>query len=124
MKFNDMQQKAVVHRTGPCQVLAGPGSGKTLTVVNRIRYLIEECNVRPEEILVVTFTRYAAAEMKIKTGRSDGQKKYSRDSGHFSRDLLRDTEMGLQVRQPEYSFGRRKVSDPQIRHIRTGSGGV
>ena len=56
--------KAVCYRTGPCQVLAGPGSGKTLTIVNRIRYLIEECNIRPEEILVVTFTRYAAAEMK------------------------------------------------------------
>ena len=58
--------KAVCHRTGPCQVLAGPGSGKTFTIVNRIRYLIEECNIRPEEILVVTFTRYAAAEMKTR----------------------------------------------------------
>ncbi len=66
MKFNEMQQKAVVHGTGPCQVLAGPGSGKTLTIVNRIRYLIEEHGVRPEEIMVVTFTRYAAAEMKTR----------------------------------------------------------
>lgn len=64
MRFNQEQMKAVCHRTGPCQVLAGPGSGKTLTIVNRIRYLIRECNIRPEEILVVTFTRYAAAEMK------------------------------------------------------------
>ena len=64
MRFNQEQMKAVCYRTGPCQVLAGPGSGKTLTIVNRIRYLIEECNIRPEEILVVTFTRYAAAEMK------------------------------------------------------------
>ena len=64
MTFNREQMQAVCHRTGPCQVLAGPGSGKTLTIVNRIRYLIEECKVRPEEILVVTFTRYAAAEMK------------------------------------------------------------
>ncbi len=51
---------------GPCQVLAGPGSGKTLTIVNRVRYLIEECHVKPEEILVITFTRYAAAEMKTR----------------------------------------------------------
>ena len=49
---------------GPCLVLAGPGSGKTLTVVNRIKYLIEERNVRPEEILVITFTKFAAQEMK------------------------------------------------------------
>ena len=64
MGFNQAQKRAVTHGTGPCQVLAGPGSGKTLTIVNRIRYLIEECHVRPEEILVVTFTRFAAAEMK------------------------------------------------------------
>ncbi len=64
MGFNQAQKRAVSHGAGPCQVLAGPGSGKTLTIVNRIRHLIEECHVRPEEILVVTFTRFAAAEMK------------------------------------------------------------
>ena len=83
MKFNDMQQKAVVHRTGPCQVLAGPGSGKTLTVVNRIRYLIEECNVRPEEILVVTFTRYAAAEMRSRLAALMGRKNIPVTAGTF-----------------------------------------
>ena len=64
MGFNQAQKKAVSHGEGPCLVLAGPGSGKTLTIVNRIKYLIEEYKVRPEEILVVTFTRFAAAEMK------------------------------------------------------------
>ena len=64
MGFNQAQKKAVMHEKGPCLVLAGPGSGKTLTIVNRIKYLIERCAVRPEEILVVTFTRYAASEMK------------------------------------------------------------
>ena len=64
MGFNQAQKKAVSHGEGPCLVLAGPGSGKTLTIVNRIKYLIEEYKVRPEEILVVTFTRFAAAEIK------------------------------------------------------------
>ena len=64
MGFNQAQKKAVSHGEGPCLVLAGPGSGKTLTIVNRIKYLIEEYKVRPEEILVVTFTRFAAADMK------------------------------------------------------------
>ena len=64
MGFNEAQKKAVLHRDGPCLVLAGPGSGKTLTIVNRVKYLIEGYKVRPEEILVVTFTRFAAAEMK------------------------------------------------------------
>ena len=50
--------------TGPCMVLAGPGSGKTLTIAKRIEYLIQTYKVRPEEILVITFTKYAALEMR------------------------------------------------------------
>ena len=64
MGFNEAQAQAIQHADGPCLVLAGPGSGKTLTIVNRVKYLIEKQKVRPEEILVVTFTRFAAAEMK------------------------------------------------------------
>ena len=64
MGFNEAQSQAIQHTDGPCLVLAGPGSGKTLTIVNRVKYLIEKQKVRPEEILVVTFTRFAAAEMK------------------------------------------------------------
>ena len=51
-------------RQGPCLVLAGPGSGKTLTIVGRIQKLIQTYHVSPEEILVITFTKYAAVEMK------------------------------------------------------------
>lgn len=66
MSFNQAQKKAIAHANGPCIVLAGPGSGKTLTIVNRIKNLIEKQKVRPEEILVITFTKYAAAEMKLR----------------------------------------------------------
>ena len=66
MGFNEAQAQAIQHTDGPCLVLAGPGSGKTLTIVNRVKYLIEKQKVRPEEILVVTFTRFAAAEMKAR----------------------------------------------------------
>lgn len=66
MSFNQAQKKAIAHANGPCLVLAGPGSGKTLTIVNRIKNLIEKQQVRPEEILVITFTKYAAAEMKMR----------------------------------------------------------
>ena len=64
MGFNEAQTQAIQHTDGPCLVLAGPGSGKTLTIAKRIEYLIKVYKVRPEEILVVTFTRFAAAEMK------------------------------------------------------------
>ncbi len=64
MRPNQAQKEAICHRTGPCMVLAGPGSGKTFTIARRIEYLIDKCKVRPEEILVITFTRYAASEMR------------------------------------------------------------
>lgn len=66
MGFSRAQSQAITHGDGPCLVLAGPGSGKTLTIVNRIKYLIEKRKARPEEILVITFTKYAAAEMKLR----------------------------------------------------------
>ncbi len=83
MKFNERQKEAVIHGTGPCQVLAGPGSGKTLTIVNRIRWLIEKCGVKPEEILVVTFTRYAATEMKTRLSALMGSKSIPVTAGTF-----------------------------------------
>lgn len=64
MSLNHAQKAAAAHKDGPCMVLAGPGSGKTLTIAKRIEYLITEYKVRPEEILVITFTKYAANEMK------------------------------------------------------------
>lgn len=64
MSLNRTQSAAIAHKDGPCMVLAGPGSGKTLTIAKRIEYLIRKYKVRPEEILVITFTKYAANEMK------------------------------------------------------------
>ena len=64
MSLNHAQREAVSHHLGPCMVLAGPGSGKTLTIAKRIEYLIQQYKVRPEEILVITFTKYAASEMR------------------------------------------------------------
>lgn len=64
MSLNEAQKAAVTHFRGPCLVLAGPGSGKTLTIAKRIEYLVKVYKVRPEEILVITFTKYAANEMR------------------------------------------------------------
>ncbi|MCL2254173.1 MAG: ATP-dependent helicase [Lachnospiraceae bacterium] len=57
------QERAIAHKDGPIQVLAGPGSGKTFTIVKRIMNLIEQ-KVPPEKILVITFTKAAALEMQ------------------------------------------------------------
>ncbi len=64
MKFNDAQEQAIRHIDGPCLVLAGPGSGKTAVITDRTRYLIEEAGIHPANILVVTFTKAAAMEMR------------------------------------------------------------
>ncbi|MBQ6024997.1 MAG: ATP-dependent helicase [Lachnospiraceae bacterium] len=64
MNFNKDQSLAIRHFSGPCMILAGPGSGKTTVIANRIRNLTEEYKVPPEKILVITFTRAAAEEMK------------------------------------------------------------
>ena len=64
MSLNTAQKKAIAHKEGPCMVLAGPGSGKTTVITNRVEYLIQKHKVRPEEILVITFSKAAAKEMK------------------------------------------------------------
>lgn len=64
MGFNKAQTEAITQKEGPIMVLAGPGSGKTLVITRRIQYLIQKHQVRPEEILVVTFTKAATAEMR------------------------------------------------------------
>lgn len=53
-----------MHRDGPAMVLAGPGAGKTYVITNRVKVLIDEYGVKPEQILVVTFSKAAAVEMK------------------------------------------------------------
>lgn len=64
MQISNAQSRAIAHRTGPAMVLAGPGSGKTLVITQRTKYLIEQCGVKPQEILVITFTKAAAMEMR------------------------------------------------------------
>lgn len=64
MERNLAQEKAVCHNQGPMMLLAGPGSGKTTTMTRRVVHLITECRVNPAHILVVTFTKAAAREMR------------------------------------------------------------
>jgi uncharacterized protein (TIGR00375 family) len=64
--LNSEQFEAVTAREAAVAVIAGPGTGKTKTLVSRIAYLIESCGVHPSEITAVTFTNRAASEMRVR----------------------------------------------------------
>lgn len=65
-KLNQGQLEAIDHLNGPALILAGPGSGKTRVITYRTKYLIEKHGVEPSSILVITFTKAAAVEMKYR----------------------------------------------------------
>ena len=64
MNLNEQQKKAIEHFKGPCLVIGTPGSGKTRVITERVRYLVEEKGVKNTNILVITFTKAAAVQMK------------------------------------------------------------
>ena len=64
MKIDTSQINAIRHKDGPELVLAGPGSGKTLVITRRVQHLIDQYHVPPSAILVITFTKAAATEMR------------------------------------------------------------
>lgn len=83
MDFSASQLEAIHHKDGPALILAGPGSGKTAVITERTRQLIAEYGVNPSNILVITFTRAAAGEMRERFFRLMGGKQYPVTFGTF-----------------------------------------
>lgn len=81
--YTKSQSMAVRHKDGPLLVLAGPGSGKTTVVTRRVQYLVQKCDISPSSILVITFTKAAASEMKERFLRLMGEDHTSVSFGTF-----------------------------------------
>ena len=62
--LNEDQREAVLYNDGPMAVLSSAGSGKTHTLVTKVRYLLDELKVSNKKIVIVTLTKKAAEEMK------------------------------------------------------------
>jgi len=62
MTLNSKQKAAVEHKNSPLLIVAGPGSGKTLVIIERILHLVKN-GIKPSEILCLTFTKKATEEM-------------------------------------------------------------
>ena len=89
MGFNEAQQCAIAHVDGPMMVLAGPGSGKTTVITHRVKALVEEASVPPSNILVVTFTKASASEMKQRFLKLTGEASTSVSSVSYTHLVVR-----------------------------------
>ena len=107
MALSKAQAEAVLHRDGPAMILAGPGSGKTTVITHRTKYLIDECGISPIHILVITFTKAAAAEMKERFLKMCGQKETKVRFGTFH-------SVFFEILKQAYHFtGKNIVSEDQ-----------
>lgn len=77
------QERAVLHTAGPAQIVAGPGSGKTFTMIHRIHHLITQQGIDPGHILVITFTKAAALEVQERFFRLTQPERYPVRFGTF-----------------------------------------
>lgn len=109
MQFNKAQIQAIQHNKGPCIVIAGPGSGKTTVLTHRVRYLIDRCGVKPSDILVITFTKAAAEQMKFKfKGLSEGRSS-AVTFGTFH-------AVFFTILKAAYNYSARCIITPQVQH--------
>ena len=94
MKIDTSQINAIRHKDGPELVLAGPGSGKTLVITRRVQHLIDQYHVPPSAILVITFTKAAATEMRQRFEKLMGGRRVPVSFGTFHSIDTSDASFG------------------------------
>ena len=76
IKLNKAQEEAKEYCDGPLRIIAGPGSGKTRTIISKIGYILKNDLAKPWEILTITFTNKAASEIKERVTKRNRAKSY------------------------------------------------
>ena len=108
------QREAVCRDLRPCEIIAGPGSGKTTVLTSRILYLLDHYNLNPSQILVLTFSRSAAVEMKERFLKKSGNKNLSVRFGTFHSvffHILKETA------RKDYSIMGQAQRDRLLEHL-------
>lgn len=121
--FNKSQSKAISHKEGPALILAGPGSGKTLVITHRVKNLIEHEQIAPERILVITFTKAAATEMRERFYKLTEGQKYPVTFGTFHavffsvlKNAYHYTAQNIIREEQKYQFLREIISRMQLEY--------
>lgn len=109
MECNKEQEEAIMHRDGPAMVLAGPGAGKTYVITNRVKALIDEYGVKPEQILVVTFSKAAAVEMKERFEMLTGGQRLPVRFGTFH-------SVFFQILRLAYHYEEKDIATPALKY--------
>lgn len=109
MRQNSEQHEAIHHKDGPMMVLAGPGAGKTFVIASRVKYLIEKCGVKPEKILVVTFSKAAASEMRERFERMTEHRQLRVRFGTFH-------SVFFQILRVAYHYEAKDIVTPSLRY--------
>lgn len=109
MECNKEQEEAIMHWDGPAMVLAGPGAGKTYVITNRVKALIDEYGVKPEQILVVTFSKAAAVEMKERFEMMTGGRRLPVRFGTFH-------SVFFQILRLAYHYEVKDIATPALKY--------
>ena len=116
MNFNDSQIMAISHKEGPCLVVAGPGSGKTAVITHRINELINS-GIPGREILVITFTKAAAIEMKERFNRLSGNNQVTFGTFHSLFWGILQRELGYKSKDIVMGSARQQILIEAIRMV-------
>jgi DNA helicase II / ATP-dependent DNA helicase PcrA len=128
MELNSSQQLAVEYNKGPLLVVAGPGSGKTRVIIERILHLVN-LGVKPEEILCLTFTKKATEEMSQRLENQDISDVQINTFHSFAKSILEDNvlESGVNIssgvikRSAQLAWGLKNIDSFDFQHVAIGN---